>query len=337
MEGKLEQTLPGLAAPITSLAFHPDNRRLAAGARDGTIRVWDAPAGKELFTRDTRGGKVGAVAFSADNLRLAAGLENGTVVLWDEGGKEAFTLRAHTGDRPGVTGLAFSPDGRRLASSSLDGTTRIWDATGPQEGSSIEFPVLVPTDVSFGLSDGGRWLLLSGAGTQVVVWDRIERQRMATLTGHTTPVAGAAASADGRRVASIDMSGFLRAWELPSRRELIACKGHELIGGAVAVDPAGALAASGGGEPFKSGEVKVWDLATGELRFDLPGHGSVVNRLAFSPGGTRLASAARAPCCASKIRATAPCSGLTPALSTSRAWRSARTAPRSLAGIARGR
>jgi WD40 repeat protein len=59
----------------------------------------------------------------------------------------------------------------------------------------------------------------------------------------------------------------------------------------VAVDPTGALAASSGGEAFKTGEVKVWDLATGELLFDLPGHGSTVNHLAFSPGGTRLASA----------------------------------------------
>jgi WD40 repeat protein/serine/threonine protein kinase len=289
VEGKLEKTLPSHPATVTSLAFHPDNRRLAAGAQDGTIRVWDVTAGKELFTRDPRGGEVGAVVFSPDNRRLAAGLENGTVVLWDERGKEAFTLRAHLGDRPGVTGLAFSADGLRLASSSLDGTTRIWDATESQEGGSLEVPVPFPTN--FGLSGGGRWLLLGSIASHVVVWDRIERRQTAGLSGHTAPVAGVACSADGRRVASIGVDGFLRAWELPSRRELIACKGHETSGGAVAVDPAGTLVASGGGEGFKSGEVKVWDLATGELRFDLPGHGGTVNQLAFSPGGTRLASA----------------------------------------------
>jgi eukaryotic-like serine/threonine-protein kinase len=289
VEGKLEKTLPGLAATVTSLAFHPDNQRLAAGAQDGTIRVWDVTAGKELFTRDPRGGEVAAVAFSPDNRGLAAGLENGAVVLWDEGGKEAFTLRAHLGDRPRVTGLAFSADGRRLASSSLDGSTRIWDAAASQEGGSLEFPIQFAN--SFGLSGGGRWLLLASFATQVLVWDRIERRQLAALQGHTAPVAGVACSADGRRVASIGVDGFLRAWELPSRRELIACKGHEVSSGAVAVDPAGTLTASGGGEPFKGGEVKVWDLATGELRFDLPGHDGVVNGLAFSPDGTRLASA----------------------------------------------
>jgi WD40 repeat protein/predicted Ser/Thr protein kinase len=291
--GKLEKTLPDLAATITSLAFYPDCRRLAAGARDGTIRVWDVPTGKVLFTRNTHGGEIGPVAISPDQRRLAAGMENGTVVVCDEYGKELFTLRAHVGDRPAVTGLAFSPDGRRLASSSLDGSTRIWDATVPQEGSSFELPVPEHTDTSLGLSGGGRWFLMRGAGIQVVIWDRLERRQMAILPGHTSPVAGAACSADGRRVASIGVNGLLRAWELPSRRELIACEGHAHSGEAVAVDPAGALVASGGANPDKGGEVKIWDLTTGEMRFELPGQGQTVNCLAFSPDGRRLASAAR--------------------------------------------
>jgi WD40 repeat protein len=94
-------------------------------------------------------------------------------------------------------------------------------------------------------------------------------------------------------VAAIGVDGFLRVWELPSRRERIACKAHEVIGGAVAVDPAGALVASGGVNSDGRGEVKIWDLATGELRFELPGQGVTVDSLAFSPDGTRLATAVR--------------------------------------------
>jgi WD40 repeat protein len=61
----------------------------------------------------------------------------------------------------------------------------------------------------------------------------------------------------------------------------------------VAIDPAGRLVASGGEDRGHKGEVKVWDLASGELRLELPGHGVAVLRLSFSPDGTRLASASQ--------------------------------------------
>jgi WD40 repeat protein len=124
---------------------------------------------------------------------------------------------------------------------------------------------------------------------QVLLWDLADPRRVITLTGSQLVAVGAARSADGRRVAALDGGGNLRAWEMPSRRELFARKAHTAAG-SVAIDPAGKLLASGGGVHGQSGELKVWEVSTGELRLDLPGHGSVVNNLAFSPDGTRLAS-----------------------------------------------
>ena len=45
--------------------------------------------------------------------------------MWDlETGKEALTLRGHTG---GVKTLALSADGKRLFSGSSDDTIKVWD------------------------------------------------------------------------------------------------------------------------------------------------------------------------------------------------------------------
>ena len=61
----------------------------------------------------------------------------------------------------------------------------------------------------------------------------------------------------------------------------------------LAFDPSGTLLASGGGEPSRSGELKLWNVADGMLvRTITPGHSDTVFGLDFSPDGTLLASGA---------------------------------------------
>src|SRR5262245_36959596 len=64
----------------------------------------------------------------------------------------------------------------------------------------------------------------------------------------------------------------------------------------VEFSPDGKLLAAGVGGGYSPqgrplpGEVKVWDVATGKLRFTLKGHKSYVAGLAFTPDGKRLIS-----------------------------------------------
>ena len=56
--------------------------------------------------------------------------------------------------------------------------------------------------------------------------------------------------------------------------------------------PDGGLLAAGGGEPSRSGEVKVWEVGKGMLGRSLPAlHSDTVFSLRFSPDGTKLATA----------------------------------------------
>jgi RNA polymerase sigma factor (sigma-70 family) len=69
--------------PLYALAFSPDGRRLAAGAEDGSVRVWDLATKKEFPPLRGHRGRVLAVIFSPDGTKLASGGLDGTGLVWD--------------------------------------------------------------------------------------------------------------------------------------------------------------------------------------------------------------------------------------------------------------
>jgi WD40 repeat protein len=66
-----------------AVAFLPDGRRLAAGCRDGTIRLLDVARRQEVAELRGHTDYVHAVAWSPDGTRLVSGSGDFTVRLWD--------------------------------------------------------------------------------------------------------------------------------------------------------------------------------------------------------------------------------------------------------------
>jgi WD40 repeat protein/tRNA A-37 threonylcarbamoyl transferase component Bud32 len=74
--------------------------------------------------------------------------------------------------------------------------------------------------------------------------------------------------------------------------ELRTLRGHRGPIHCVAYSPDGRRLASAGGGQGQSGELKLWDAATGNQIASLPGHTGTVRSVVFSPDGRLLASAA---------------------------------------------
>jgi WD40 repeat protein len=66
-----------------SLAFCKDGKRLASGSRDGEVKLWEFPSGRELLAFKGHSGAVTAVAFHPDGRQLATASYDHTVRLWD--------------------------------------------------------------------------------------------------------------------------------------------------------------------------------------------------------------------------------------------------------------
>ncbi|MBW4612648.1 MAG: hypothetical protein KME21_05095 [Desmonostoc vinosum HA7617-LM4] len=67
---------------VTSVAFSPDDRTLASGSRDKTIKIWNLATGQEITTLNGHSNWVTSVAFSPDGRTLASGSDDATIKIW---------------------------------------------------------------------------------------------------------------------------------------------------------------------------------------------------------------------------------------------------------------
>ena len=111
---------------VDALAWSPDGTRLATGAEDGRVRIWEWPAGKESAPGFRHDAAVLSVEWHPDGHSLLSGSKDSTAVVWaaDTGRRVIRPLRhGHN-----VWSAAFSRDGRHLVTGSEDKTARVWDA-----------------------------------------------------------------------------------------------------------------------------------------------------------------------------------------------------------------
>lgn len=229
-----------------TLVFSPDERRLASGSWDQTIRIWDVEhpaASPRVLTGHSN--TVYTLDFSPDGRYLASGGWDQTVKIWDldqrDNPPKTEKLDAE------VMGVAYSPDGRWLAAGSSNGMLCIWDVSTGQL--TAREPRIMETGIfSMRFSPDSRLLAVGATDGRLWIfhtedWDSAPKVRY----GHTDGVAVIAFSRDGRWLGtgSNDRSAFI--WDLSTDGlEPVVLNGHENWVQGLAFSPDGELVITGG-------------------------------------------------------------------------------------------
>jgi WD40 repeat protein len=299
-----------------SLAFSPDEQRLAMDSGEGTVTLWDLRTNRPLATyRGHDAGPIQALAFSPDGKQLRSLGFEGYVKTWETTRtpeRRAFEEIRGVSRRLG----ALSPDGGLVAM--VGSGVYVRDAnTGKELWKFIPERGQGPAFYMAAFSPDGRYLAAgSSAGrfpdgngpvwvweakTGKLVWNLPELEQRAELATFAV-----AFSPDGKRLASGGEGGAVHLWDVATGKELRKLPGHSMSVTSLEFSRDGRrlLAASGSlptratrdfgfgrsrkpDDPEDVPDLKVWDLGTGKEVLTLGLKGLLI--AALSPDGTTVA------------------------------------------------
>jgi DNA-binding beta-propeller fold protein YncE len=275
------------AEPIQSVAYSPDGQLLAAGAIDGSIRLWDTDnPGVELFSIPGHTNRVRSVAFSPDGSWLASGSDDTSVLVWSTADPTGLP-EILFGHEDWVRSVAFSPDSQLLASGSDDYSVRLWDTNDFSAD-----PIVVNTDgfvFSVAFSPDGSALAAGGDEGIIYLWDTADLTAPARiLEGHTDWIRSVAFSPDGAYLASASDDLSVLLWDMANLdAEPETLLGHTDWVLAVAFASDGSTLGSAGAD----NTILIWNLDDlSELPLSLIGHSDWITSVAFNPIDDVLAS-----------------------------------------------
>jgi len=244
---------------VSGVSFSPAGNRIASGSGDGTVKIWDAGTGREIFKTP-----------------IADGFYSVRRVF-----------RKITGPDPDYfshlnsMSVCFSPDGKRIASGGPDKMVKIWDVVTGQEALAFEGAADFDKVKSVSFSPDGTRVVSGGDDMKVNVWDVETGQKILTLAGHSGAVSSVCFSPDGTRIASSGHVDSVKVWDAETGQEMFTQEGHSSF----------VTFSSDGRWIVSSGDltVKIWDADTGQesLVFDI--QLNEVTTLAVSPDGKRIA------------------------------------------------
>ncbi|KAK3804864.1 MAG: hypothetical protein JOS17DRAFT_825986, partial [Linnemannia elongata] len=277
---------------VLAITFSPNNRHLAFGSRDKACRLWDTVSGDTLLVMKGHTGGVDSVAFSPCGKQIASASIDRTIRLWSsETGECLFVLSGHEDT---VLSARYSLDGRRLVSGSNDGTIRVWDPETGEPEVDWAIPCVGASCVALS-ADGRQFAVMAGSRSgEIHLMDAITGEEGLILNDNAgwlsdiafSPSGELIVSSNGLKIASGDLDGIVRLWEVNSNRSISNTRKLVAKTRTVAYTPDGLSIIS----YHDDNSTQRWDSSTGASRSIPSSLAMGVRSVAISPNGHWFAS-----------------------------------------------
>ncbi len=272
---------------VTCVNHFSNSSKLITGARDRSLKIWDARTGEELKTITVLGEPPASVWVSPSEQFAAIGTVKAgepVKILDLQSGRLVGNLAAP--DR--LTALGFSPDGASIVSVEEKGNVRTWETANLRSAGVHKIPAHTSAAMIF---DGGSRPTIFIAGLDRVVKrvTPLDGKVQALDKGHSDQITALKVTPDGRRVLTGGRDKQVIVWDGSTGERLTVFRSHRDQVGEVAVSPSGHMAASY--EP-RAG-IKVWDTQSGIVLRTFSAGDTLMNCLAFTPDGQSFMAGGR--------------------------------------------
>jgi WD40 repeat protein/serine/threonine protein kinase len=269
------------------VAFSPDGKSLVTLNNDHVAILWDLATGRQRWTFPIDLGKQQGwqwAAFSPNGRTLAVTRAAGVTLLDTATGRPVGKVAPGTA----VSAVAFSPNGKWLAWASAAGPITLWDRPGREARRTLPAKA---TTTFLRFLPNSRTLVAGNHPAQTITrWDTAtgRPRHPVRLKTEDPGVFAVAMTPDGRTFSgAYENAGLVKLWSAGTgevRRVLGRLASSKAR--SVAFSPDGRLLAAGGWQ----GDLRIWDVKTGQEVHQLRGHWTSVLTLDFSPDGRTLAS-----------------------------------------------
>lgn len=251
---------------ITSLAFAPHGKLLAAGGGDpgvnGEVLLYAWPEGKLLQRFGDHKDLVTGLDFDSGGTRLGVASSDGQASLWscdaETGPRPLLTLTAHAGP---LLAIAFSSSGEILVTAGADRSLKVWDAQDGALRRSFDHHTQAIHTLAFqpapDADDPGPLVCATAGDDRTVrLWQPETGRMLRIVRRHEGPVFALAWAAGGASLFSAGQEGVIRRIDGASDLIQAQWQAHDDWIYALALSPDGTTLASGDW----SGRVRLHDI-----------------------------------------------------------------------------
>jgi eukaryotic-like serine/threonine-protein kinase len=274
---------------LTSLAVSPDGKSVAAGDREGTVRIWEIESGQKKYELKDKAGEIITLVFSPDSSSIVFSDANKNIYLWSPRQGKFLTFPPKHG--LGIHSLIFSDNGSNIYSGSYDFQIIVWDASGK---SRDKFTTNKKIN-AIAISPDSRYLAAAMSDANIKVWSRITKEVVIEISAPqlATNFTSIEFLPNSENFVTGSEDGYIRLWNLSDKKPVWEATSTDKDNNPLGRTRIKTLALSGGGSQiavmYDNGMIDLWNLSTKEKVISQSWQFEPLRKVTISPDDHTLA------------------------------------------------